>query len=260
MTEPEEKTAVINRPKRAWYSRDIRLLAGVLLSYGGFLGGVHVIAYLLGLQRTLSCWVAVVPLALAVLTVVLLIGLALRMARAWRGHIQDKRQLVGLRLLAVVGIATYLVLPFTRLGWPPYKTFTRAFRKYTLANVDLDATRAWLNTLNGKYDPNYTYDLESGATIEDWWPEAGSWAKAITPLGPVSAELSPDGNGHPAVRIRWVGPPNSWGLVVGSKDMQTPPSDFSRYSEYRVPLDSGAYVWHERGGLWRLLRALIAGT
>jgi hypothetical protein len=256
MSEPDEKTVVVNRPRRAWYSRDIWLFAGLLLSYGGFLAVRHIIAHLSGLQRVPPLWFALVLLVLAVLTVVLLVGLALRMGRAWRRHIQDRRQLVGWWLLAVLAIMTYLVLPFTRFGWPPYKTFTRAFRKYTLANVDLDAMRAWLNTLNGKYDPNYTYDLESGATIEDWWPEAGSWAKAITPLGPVSAELSPDGNGHPAVRIRWVGLLNSWGLVVGSKDMQTPPSDFPRYSEYRVPLDSGAYVWHERGGLWRLLRFL----
>ena len=251
MTEPEEKTALVNRPKRAWYSRDIRLLAGLLLSYGSFLTVLHIIAYLSGLQRTLSCWIAVVPLALAVLTAVLLIGLALRMGRAWPRDIQDKRRLAGLWLLAVAAIITYLVLPFTELGLPRYKTFTKAWKRYVLANVDLESMRAWLKTL----DPNhctgdYAYDLASGATIEDWWPEAASWAKTITPLDPHGAGLALDSNGHPAIIIWWLG---GWGLVVGPKTMQVSPADFSTQADYQLSLGPGAYVWQERRLLPRLL-------
>lgn len=244
---------------RAWYTLDVALLAGFVLTYAAFLSVLHVIAYRLGLQRKPSLAFGVVPVGLALLALLLLPALAARMGGGWRRHILDKGRLTRLRLLTILGIVAYLILPFTRFGLPPHKTFTRAFRQYVLVNVDLDALRSWLTTIDAKrgVDYDYVYDLMSGATIEDWWPEAGSWAKAITPLAPVSAELSLDGNGHPAIRIRWVGELNSWGLVVGSKDMQIPPSDFPRHSEYRVPLDSGAYVWHERGGLWRLLRYMI---
>jgi hypothetical protein len=101
-----------------------------------------------------------------------------------------------LRFLAAVGIVAFLALPFTRFGWPPYKTSTRAFRRYVLANVDLNAMRAWLNTLDGKYTPNYAYELAYGATIESRWPEAAPWAKAITPLRPDHVRLAPDDSEH----------------------------------------------------------------
>ena len=251
MTEPEEETALVDRPKRAWYSRDIWLLAGVLLSYGAFHAARHIIAYLSGLQRVPSLWLVLVFLVLPVLTLVLLIGLPIRMVRTWREHIPDKPRLAGLCLLVIIGLVIYLVFPFTPFGPPRYKTFTKAWKRYVLANVDLESMHAWLKTL----DPNhctgdYAYDLASGATIEDWWPEAAPWAKTITPLDPHGAGLALDGNGQPAIIIWWLG---GWGLVVGSKTMQVSPADFSTQADYQLSLGPGAYVWHER----RLLRRLL---
>jgi hypothetical protein len=245
MAEPEEKTALVNCPKRAWYSREIWLLAGVLLSYGTFHAAWHIIAYLAGLQRELPPWLVLVFLALPVLTLALLVGLAIRMVRTWRRHIPDKRQLVGLCLLVIIAIVTYLVFPLTRFGPPRYKTFTKAWKRYVLTNVDLESMRAWLKTL----DPNhctgdYAYDLASGATIEDWWPEAGPWAKTITPLDPHGAGLALDSSGHPAIVIWWSS--GDWGLVVGPKTMQISPAAFSTQDDYQLSLGPGAYVWHER--------------
>jgi hypothetical protein len=37
----------------------------------------------------------------------------------------------------------------------------------------------------------------------------------------------------------------AWGLVVGDPDMETPPSDFSMYGEFRKEIAPGAYVWRE---------------
>lgn len=36
-----------------------------------------------------------------------------------------------------------------------------------------------------------------------------------------------------------------WGVVIGPKEMEVPPSDFSDYGEYRIKLEEGVYVWHE---------------
>jgi len=35
------------------------------------------------------------------------------------------------------------------------------------------------------------------------------------------------------------------GIEIGMEDMEIPPSDFSQFGEYRLPLEPGAYVWHE---------------
>jgi hypothetical protein len=256
--EPREASSAGSR-KRAWYTLDVALLAGFVLTYAAFLSVLHVMAYLLGLQRKPSLAFGAVLVGLVLLTLTLLLVSVSRMGGGWREHLPDKGRLLRLRLLTIFGIAAYLILPFTRLGLPPHKTFTRAFRQYILVNVDLDALRAWLSTVDPKKCSDYVYDLTSGATIEEWWPDAAPWAKTVTPLEPHSAMLLPDSGGHPAIGIRWLGLFNGWGLVVGRKNMQTAPSGFSLYSEYRLPLDSGAYVWHERGGAWRAFRWWING-
>ena len=57
--------------------------------------------------------------------------------------------------------------------------------------------------------------------------------------------LSLDGDGHPAIWIDCSGWGKRAGLVVGSEKMRVPPPGFVKHQEYRLPLDSGAYVWHE---------------
>jgi len=54
-----------------------------------------------------------------------------------------------------------------------------------------------------------------------------------------------DKNGKPKVRLTWGGPPGHWGVEIGMEDMEIPPSDFSQWGEYRLPLEPGVYVWHE---------------
>ena len=57
-------------------------------------------------------------LVLVLLVVVLLPVLTIRMVWGWRNCISDQRRLWGLRLGAILGIAAYLVVPFTQFGWP----------------------------------------------------------------------------------------------------------------------------------------------
>jgi len=241
-----EHTTACNLPhQRAWYARDRTLLIGFVVSYAALFAVLHVFAYLFGLQREPPCWLAcMVPALLTLMTMVLLLFLAIRMVRVWRKHIANRRRLRWLRLMAVAAIVIFLVLPFTRFGFPPYRSYTSGFRRYVKANVDLGSMRAWLSTLDRKWCSDYVYDLTSGATIESWWPETAPWAKAITPLDPHSAMLLLDGDGHPAMAITWLGLFSHWGLVVGSEEMRVPPAGFVKHKEYRLALDSGAYVWH----------------
>ena len=215
------------------------LLSALVVVYAIFFALFHVAAYLTGLQRELAPSWTIVFLVLALLTLTLSLGLVIRMMLPWPKRIRELGRRMTLCLLATVGIVVFLVLPFTRFGWPPYKTSTRAFRKYVRANVDVNAMRAWLNTLDGKYTPNYDYELAYGATIEGWWPEAAPWAKAITPLHPDCVRLTPDHDNHPSIRIAGL---HGHSLVVGSENMQTPPADFSMRDKYRLWLDLGVYV------------------
>jgi hypothetical protein len=216
----------------------VALLSALLVVYVTFFAVRHVIAYLMGSMRDLSLLWIILFMVLALLTLVLSLGLVIRMIWPWPGRIRDLGRHTALCLLATVGIVVFLVLPFTRFGWPPYKTSTRAFRDYAHAKVDLDAMRAWLNTLDGKYDPNYEYELVY-APIEARWPEAAPWAKTITRWHPDSVRLALDHDNHPVIRIAGL---HGHSLVVGSESMQTPPADFLKRDKYRLSLGPGAYV------------------
>jgi hypothetical protein len=219
------------------------LVSALVVIYALLFAVRNVVAYLGGLQGELSLWWIVGLVALALLTLVLSLGLVVRKPRTWPKHTAGWIRCIMLRFLAAVGIVAFLALPFTRFGWPPYKTSTRAFRRYVLANVDLNAMRAWLNTLDGKYTPNYAYELAYGATIESRWPEATPWAKAITPLRPDHVRLAPDDSDHPTIRIAGL---RGHSLVVGSENMQTAPAAFLKLDDYRLSLGPGAYVGHKR--------------
>ena len=163
-----EHTTGCNLPdQRAWCARDRTLLIGFVVSYATLFGVLHVVAYTLGLRWEPPCWLVCMALALpALLTTMLLSLLAIRMVRAWRRRAANRRRLRWLRLLAVAAIVLYLVLPFTRFGFPRYKTYTAGFRRYVKVNVDLNAMRVWLSTLDRKWCSDYVYDLGSGGTIE----------------------------------------------------------------------------------------------
>ena len=132
MTEHHNRMGPGDRPGRTWYALDVALLTGFVLTYGAFLGVFHVIAYLLGLQRKPSLAFGVVLVGLALLTLMLLLAFAARMRGGWRRHILDKGRLTRLRLLTILGLVAYLILPFTRFGLPPHTTFTKGFRTHSL--------------------------------------------------------------------------------------------------------------------------------
>jgi len=57
--------------------------------------------------------------------------------------------------------------------------------------------------------------------------------------------LSADENDNAKVRLMWsyghiVG---HWGVEIGAENMKIPPSDFSMYGEYRLPVEPGVYVF-----------------
>jgi hypothetical protein len=59
--------------------------------------------------------------------------------------------------------------------------------------------------------------------------------------------LAVDENRNAKVRFMWGSTPieGHWGVEIGAENMKIPPSDFSMYGEYRIPVQPGVYVWWE---------------
>jgi hypothetical protein len=99
------------------------------------------------------------------------------------------------------------------------------------SKADIAATRAWMQS----FDPE---DYESLYSIS-----RAEIPKSLRGLGR-GVRFSADENGNPRVRFGWGSAVMGyWGAVIGMKDMEIPPSDFSLYGEYRLPVEPGVYVF-----------------
>lgn len=152
--------------------------------------------------------------------------------------------------IPIVFIASFIISVFTpveiNLWQPGYKPFTYGFRDRIRSEADIEEIRDWLRTLSkedctGEYIP-----LSTGSSpSERHWPDSHEWPKSLKVSCPGYVILDLDENHNPKVRLTWGGPFGHWGVEIGMEDMEIPPSDFRRYGEYRLPLERGAYVWHE---------------
>ncbi len=118
--------------------------------------------------------------------------------------------------------------------------FTHGFARRMQMRANVDGIRSWLDAL----DPN---DYMGGPHDSSGTPVLRSkQPRAIARLRPRYAQVLPDEMGEPLVRLTWGGGFfGHYGLVVGHARMVTPPSDFSMYGEYRLPLAPGFYAWRQ---------------
>jgi len=110
------------------------------------------------------------------------------------------------------------------------------------SEVDIAATRVWLESLDdelGEYtEDGVVYVISSKYFSRSDLPES------LRGLKGAMAVLSADENGSARVRLEWGGTPSGhWGIVIGMKDMETPPSEFSPEVKHIVPVEPGVYVW-----------------
>lgn len=131
----------------------------------------------------------------------------------------------------------YLVadsFPQERFCGRGYELYTLGLRDRIESKADIEATRDWLQSLGSEEYGNAK--VISSAEL----PES------LRGLKGARAELSADANGNAKVSLM-CGPGimGSWGVVIGMKDMEIPPSDFGTHGEYRLPVEPGVYVWTE---------------
>jgi hypothetical protein len=169
----------------------------------------------------------------------------------WKKYTNRKRVIKTLQVgIPAVFFFTFMISLFTPvnvyLGIPGYKPFTYGFRERIRKEADINDIQAWLKTL-GKEDCNgTTVDLFSNHNYhKSNWPDSINWPKSLKVFNPHYVNLDLDENGNSKVKLTWGGPFGHWGFEIGSEDIEMTQSDFNQPKEYRLPLEPGAYIWHE---------------
>ncbi len=126
---------------------------------------------------------------------------------------------------------------------PPLSSFAHGVIAHLEIQTDVDAIQTWVASLQPSDCLDVPHDGHRGRylTREDQ-PRA-----LQRQTGDVNLEL--DADGRPSVRLTWfgVGKSGTWGLVIGHKEMKTPPSEADMYGEQRFNLRPGIYFWYVEG-------------
>lgn len=230
-----------------WYFFDILLVVIVYL-YGTLNDPFGLLWYACGLYNRLElrAYILFIWVGLMVPAVLCGVVLLLRMIITWPKRIERKTKLLLLRLLVVVGLGGYLVLPFIPVRPHGMNIYIKGFRHYIEAKADIVGIRSWLATLGPEDCVVYNITLSGGRKASNPKDlQKYEWPEVIGKLKPRYVRLSLDDDKRPMVRLDWgSGFLGSWGLTVGDEEMPTPESDLSPHGEYRQEIRQGAYIWY----------------
>lgn len=238
---------------RLWLLWDAPFL-GFLLLFAALENSYPVISYVGGLRNEgILAFRAILWLAvLTSLAGLCLIVAIIRIFAFWPRHIHSLKTLRKLQVGVIITLIVLLVLPFTKLTPPGYKTYTWGFRRYVQENVNVSSIQQWLATV----DPNAL--IETKVDVTDWHQQRDGWPESVMQTHPDYVTLALDEDGHPTIRLTWSGGFDSvWGLTIGPETMRTPETQpttketlpsgqvFHNCGQYRLPVLAGAYVWHD---------------
>lgn len=162
---------------------------------------------------------------------------AMRLLSGWKRYTSRKRFIRTAQIGISISVMTVLVLPgFVSIEpySPGYKPFTSGFADRIKSKADIEAIRNWLKMLAKERCTGEAADLSFGG-----------YPKSVKVLKPRYVRLDLDENGSPKVRLTWGGGFGHWGVEIRAQDTKIPPSDFSQFGEYRLPVQPGVYAWHE---------------
>jgi len=233
--------------KRYWYFFDILLIVIVYL-FGTLNDPFGFLWYACGLCNRLEKMAFLLFMWVGLMVPATLCGLVLllRMIVSWPKYIENKRRLLLFRLLVIIGLGSYLVLPFTPLKSPGMHIYIKGFRHYIEAKADVAGIRSWLASLGPEDCVVYNITLSGGRKASNPKDlQKHEWPRVVGHLKPRYVTLSLDDDRRPMVRLNWgSGFLGSWGIVVGHEMMPTPESDLSPHGEYRKEISKGAYIWY----------------
>jgi hypothetical protein len=172
-----------------------------------------------------------------------------RLLVGWTKHSRKKRTLlvaeIGILLVIAVLFFAPCFMPIdSHLCVPGYKAFTYHFGEEIRSKADIEAIRDWLRPLSKEDCTGETiYPIATSGSLESRWPDSIEWPESLKVLHPLYINLDLDEKGNPKIRLSWGRA--HWGVEIGMEDMEIPPSDFSQWGEYRLPVEPGVYVWWE---------------
>lgn len=242
-----------------WYAWDVLLFGGFAVLCVALFGVPSALFYLRARYDGGGSWGAIIALmGLASLALVWLCVLAIRMYVTWPKHVRGVGRLLLAWAVAVVAVVLLVAMSF-RVGSPGYKPLTWGFRRYVQRRADIPAIQAWLQTIDPNFcDGDWITIRASGADGENPVTSDPEFSSLVLDLRPRYVGLSLDDAKRPMISLMWgSGLQGSWGLTVGPEDMPTPVTQprekeilpggraLHHSGEYRLPLASGAYVWHD---------------
>jgi len=206
-------------------------------------------------DRFISCpifsYACLIYLTTVILIIVYVVLCSKHLLRHWERYAKRKRLIkilqIGILITFFASFAISVLTPIEIYLWQPgYKPFTYGFRGLVKSNVDIEDIRDWMKTLSKEDCTGETIDLYSDSdSFKSYWPDSVEWPKSLKVFNAHYVNLDLDKNGKPKIRLTWGSAFGHWGFEIGMADMEIPSSDFRRYGEYRLPLESGAYVWYE---------------
>jgi len=194
------------------------------------------VVFVLAVWMTSPLMIIIIIFLFVVIGFFAIIG-AVRLISNWNRYTNRKRLIRIIQIVISIVVITVPSLSFLipiELYSPGYKPFTYGFRERMRGKTDIEDIRDWLKTLSKEDCIGNTGRLPYSKL-----------SKSLKVLNPKYVFFSTDENGNPKVRLAWGSGFGHWGVEIGMEDMEIPSSDFSDYGEYRLPLEPGAYVWHE---------------
>jgi hypothetical protein len=222
---------------RKWRLLGVSLLGSAVLS-AIVLGPLGLFGYVAGFLKS-STLLLFLTLCGIVGWPLLLVVACVGMVRGLRGGLWRATSLWS---SIAFGIVLAIVLQIAGKTPAAIQVFGHGVFRRLEMRTDIDAVQTWVASLAPR---DCAVDPHSGSRgrylREAEQPEVLKRQDGMTNL-----EL--DGDGRPCVRLAWYeSKAGSWGLVIGHRDMKTPPSDPNMYGEKRTELRPGVYFWYEEG-------------
>lgn len=173
---------------------------------------------------------------------------------SWKHCFKSKRTLCFGRVCIFVLSLLFnpFFVSFLPIRPPGYIPFTEGFHQRMKNRLDVERARVWMRNLDKELFEDNMYVVMSTKTLPFELP------KEITQLSDQKSyylHLYQNEEHLQCLRIEWGGHfrGGRWGVVVGPREMQIPPTEdvsydedgFRNIGEHRLKLEDGAYVWHE---------------
>jgi hypothetical protein len=211
------------------------LLGAIVLS-AVVCGPWGLLAYAAGLLKSFLLLLLLLLLGLAGWLTLLLVA-CIRCVRSLRARCKITAAFWS---VIAFGVVLVFALQIMRMEAVPTRYFAEGFLRRMEIRTNMDAVQSWVASLSpGDCRDDRPGRAKAGRHLgEEEQPQVLNRQN-----GRVNLEL--DAQGRPRVRLSWYeGKGGTWGLVIGSKDMKTPPSDLNMYGESRTELRPGIYFWY----------------